>query len=480
MKFNNVSTRVFVLLGLTAMFLFSVVGCAGKDKSKEVVEIEAMEEEKVAALSFDALGGSDVMPIVAYYGPKPADYSVNGNDIPDNYTEEYFELIAGTGINAIGMNLSFYDSTPSLVNKMLDLAAKFNIGVTVQDRRIFNENVDSLELVDSYVKDYANHPAYIGNYLTDEPYWSGFIPSDSNRQLEVYAPAGQRLNELGYFGYVNLWAKRATGGNSEKYIDYLREYASTYNAMMISQDMYPFDTNAGTRRFPEYFDTMSDLRQVAEEFDIPFWSFIQAGGNWNDAGARIDTPEEKLYPSKGEVFWHVGASLAFGAKGVQYFPLIQPNKFAYSESDIVNAERNGLIGLYGNKTRWYYYVAEINKQVAAVDHVLMNAVNKGVICSSQDAIEDLEEANCQYLLEGTSWRELEKVSGEAMVGCFNYQGKTALYVVNYDTEYAQKIHLDFVDKYDITVIQNAKEQKLSREKLELVFAPGESALVVFE
>ena len=67
-----------------------------------------------------------------------------------------------------------------------------------------------------------------------------------------------------------------------------------------------------------------------------------------------------------------------------------------------------------------------------------------------------------------------------MVGCFNYQGKTALYVVNYDTKYAQKITLDFADDYDITVIQDAKEQHWSCDSLELTFKAGGSALVVFE
>ena len=86
----------------------------------------------------------------------------------------------------------------------------------------------------------------------------------------------------------------------------------------------------------------------------------------------------------------------------------------------------------------------------------------------------------EYLMEGTSWRELKGASGEALIGCFNYQGKTALYVVNYDMEYAQKINLDFVKNCNVTVIQDAKESNISGNNLELTLSAGNSALVVFE
>ena len=62
----------------------------------------------------------------------------------------------------------------------------------------------------------------------------------------------------------------------------------------------------------------------------------------------------------------------------------------------------------------------------------------------------------------------------------NYQGKTALYVVNYDTVHAQKIKLDFVDDYQVTVIQNAEESRVNTDSLELTFSAGNSALIVFE
>lgn len=67
-----------------------------------------------------------------------------------------------------------------------------------------------------------------------------------------------------------------------------------------------------------------------------------------------------------------------------------------------------------------------------------------------------------------------------MVGCFNYQGKTALYVVNYDMEYAQNIQLRFLDAYKFSVVQNAQKSYYNGSEMELTMQAGEGVLIVFE
>jgi len=111
----------------------------------------------------------------------------------------------------------------------------------------------------------------------------------------------------------------------------------------------------------------------------------------------------------------------------------------------------------------------------------MNSVNKGVVVSGAAANEAVKYArDYDAIIEGTSWRELKDVQGEAMVGCFNYQGKTALYVANYEQEYAQDIKLDFYETYDIMVIQDAEVSYLQASELTLKMLAGDGALIVFE
>lgn len=75
---------------------------------------------------------------------------------------------------------------------------------------------------------------------------------------------------------------------------------------------------------------------------------------------------------------------------------------------------------------------------------------------------------------------MEGVEGDSLIGCFNYKGKSAFYVVNYDTEYAQKITLRLTKRYNLSVIQGAKEAFISADALELTLAAGEGVLVVVE
>ena len=83
-------------------------------------------------------------------------------------------------------------------------------------------------------------------------------------------------------------------------------------------------------------------------------------------------------------------------------------------------------------------------------------------------------------MDGTSWRELKDISGETMVGCFNYLGKSAFYVVNYDTEYAQKITLDFYDSYNMRVVQKAETSYVNTNSLTLQVHAGDGVLIVIE
>ena len=173
-------------------------------------------------------------------------------------------------------------------------------------------------------------------------------------------------------------------------------------------------------------------------------------------------------------------SLAYGAKGIKYFPIVQPTYFGYAASQPFDAQRNGLLGVYGNTTQWYYYAQKVNKQISAVDVVLMNSVNKGVLVKGGLAESDNAKSDC--VLEGTSWRELKNIdsAGDVMVGCFNYQGSTALYVVNYETEYNQKINLKLHDSYNVSLTQKAEVVRKNTDCIKLDMEPGEGVLVVFE
>lgn len=109
----------------------------------------------------------------------------------------------------------------------------------------------------------------------------------------------------------------------------------------------------------------------------------------------------------------------------------------------------------------------------------MNSVSKGILATGEKSIQDAHDTR-DALMEGTSWRELKTVSGDAVIGCFNYQGKTALYVVNYSYKTAQKIELDFVKECNVKVVQTAETSYVKADSLTLEMAAGDGVLLVFE
>lgn len=111
-----------------------------------------------------------------------------------------------------------------------------------------------------------------------------------------------------------------------------------------------------------YFGNMSVIRNRAAEAEIPFWVYIQTCSF--NASVRV--------PDEGEIGWLVNTSLAYGAKGIQYFTYFLPN-------DDGEVFRGAMVDREGNKTPIYDYVQRVNGQIAAVDEILMCSFSEGVI-----------------------------------------------------------------------------------------------------
>ena len=339
------------------------------------------------------------------------------------------------------------------------------------DNKVHTNALSFNELAER-INHYANYASFCGIHVCDEPYLEGTI-GDGTKDMMDYAPVFTQLKNLNINAGSNLLPSWVFYSN-EDFEKYVNTFVTECDAPYLSFDYYVFDER---RSVAEYFYNLSTYRANANEAGIPLWVFIQAGSQWNDANDRFDSVTP-YYPNEKQFDWNTNTSLAYGAKGIQYFPLIQPSWFAYAESTDFDFERNGIIGAWGNKTQWFYYAKNIQPHIAAIDEVLMNSVNKGVLVSGEQAT--IENAMSDCILEGTSWRELASVTGDTMVGCFNYQGKTALYVVNYDMEYAQNITLTFQDSYKFSVVQNAQKSYYEGGQIDLAMQAGEGVLIVFE
>ena len=428
---------------------------------------------------------TDVMPIMSYWGPHPhhwMDEELKGKEDPyaETINDEYFKAIAECGINLITHCHTDFERYPDELFQSLELAGKYGIGYLVKDEVLIEamkQDDADLEGLAKRIKKYNQYPAYHGIFLVDEPKTEEY-PMGVQPYMSEFPNAVANCEKLGIpylVGILPLYGEYDWDGWQEIYRNYVKEFCEVMKPDILGLDHYPF-VNDREPRLDIYFWNLDVIREFAKEYGIVFYNAIQAGGQWNDHKAHFDSIP--YYPNEGQFTWNVNTVLAMGAKGISYFPLIQPWHFAWAETKEYDFERNGLIGGDGRKNQWYYYAQKVNRQIATIDEVLMNAEHEGVISSSEKAKEDLKTTSC--VITSGNYRELSFVEGEAFIGCFDYEGKTALYVVNYNMENPEKITLTFKQQQHLRVLQNANESYVDASNVTLEMEAGEGVLIVVQ
>ena len=444
-------------------------------------EDEVAKQYHVPAVSYDYLGGDTVMPIGGYYGP----YS------EATVTDAIYKAIAESGVNLIvKSNMDYCDETKQpLIEQGLALAQQYGLGVFVSDGRLNSITKDENGLVTdhSYISDateiakllsdYSACQSFLGTMIIDEPILDkGFdqISTTDYRRFTYYKGIATALNSYDNLtGYVNLLGNYHMPEDIT-YEAYLREVGKSMKA--LSFDSYPFYEKDGVSGgLMNYLQSLGTISKVAREDGFAFWSCVQAGTDYRDNGEEGETTG---YLTQAQTLWNVNTSLAFGAKGIVYFPLIQPTNYANVDGSTYDYNRNGIIGANNAVNAYYDDVQLANKQIVAADEVLMKAQNKGVIATEQAAVDTVD---VDSILTGTS-RLLSVNGDDALVGCFDYRDTEAFYVVAYDYEATteQTITLNFGDTYQYRIIQNGVTSYGEGNALSITASAGEGVLVVLE
>jgi len=400
----------------------------------------------------------NVMPIVGYYGP------YKGKDTRgcerDYLCDEIYSLIKEAGIGAITYCDNKFPKDEEEILKALSYGDKYGIDMYVGDNRI--DASVTAESLEEYISDYAHFDCFKGITIIDEPFTDYYRPHyevEESRYLRAHVNEAQVVNQReDLMGYVNLNPMASfLGGEDypEDYDKYVDDVVTSCKLKVLSFDYYLFDKHGYALEHGKrgYFDNLAMMRKKSKQHNIPFWPHIQAGSNWNDASTDMKQTVND-YPTRAEVFWNVNTSLAYGAKGIQYFPLIQPSFFAYEENGQYDYERNGVIGANHKPTKWYAYIKDVNAYIETVDEVLMNAESEAVLAIGEEVQNDTGITEASY-------GDLISVDAKAgaLIGVFSHEGKCVYYVVNYDVENTQTIELHFKEGSK-TVVLGAGEATL--------------------
>lgn len=418
----------------------------------------------------------DEMIITGYIGPRPT-YTRNGEVIWNGLEDAtVFHYIKEAGINYIEDNdFTFSGNTYEGAKKALELAEEAGLMYFMPAYdviRMDGEILASDAEIKAKLEEMYQYNSFGGLYFRDEPYSSMF--PHIQKCLERY---NHVKDELGYTDlnvFLNLFPP--VGGNqlsngTDKdmtWDEYIRGLSDT-GVEYLSFDMYPIMGLFGNKVSANWFTALGTINEIALEEGKPWMGCVQVGGGSTSYGtieARVTT--------EGEMKWDVNTMLAFGAKGLTYYLLVSPPYFANTEEAQIDC--HSLINVYGEKTPLWDYAKEINEHVKAIDHILLNCDYKGVIITG--------DSPCVHygkdLIKDNTFRDLNGVTGNALVGCFDYNGKTALYVVNNSITEEGQINLTFNHKCNFEVIQDAASRTENGDSLTLDLGIGEAALVVLE
>lgn len=469
---------------------------------------EILSKYHTVSLTYDYLGGNSVMPIGGFYGP----YS------DATLTDEIYQLIKESGINLITYNGIDAASDKNRLQQSLALAEKYGIGVFVTDSSlntiVKDENgevtehttVVSAEEMAALMATYSAYDSFQGITIVDEPKGSATWENDTHdeqesefsdsyyKRYQYYEAIAEALKPYGNItSYINLHGSQSV--DKGEFYNYVSSIGEDVDVLSFDTYLY-FEDNTypllKLNRLSSYLESLDTVRQVGLEQGKPFWSYVQAGtdyrSNEEDNGATLG------YYTEADTLWIVNTSLAYGAKGIQYFPLLQPEYFGYditSESGY-DYDRNGLIGFNNEANRNYAMVQKANKQIQAIDDVLMNATSAGVIVTGT-AASDINTASSVRGYDFTGvieksnniYTEMLKdvtANNGAMVGVFDYQGYEAYYVVNYDrTEGAsQNITLALNGNAKYRVVADAVTTSGEGNSITLTVPSGAGVLVVLE
>ncbi len=453
-----------------------------------------------------------VMSIGGYYGPHQSfevtDKNGNLHTALDMVNDDIYKKIADCGVNLITYNYVTYPAgeygaygAEMKMRDQLKLADQYGISMYVNDERLYGKSSAQVsELISKAF--YSEYASFAGIHVVDEPCTEIYRhPADTEdtKIMSKWAELSRNVGAAGTMNYVNLlpyWPGilDKDSGRETSYKRYLQTYIDTCAPKQLSFDYYVFDPDRehNVMECGTYFKNLAMIREKALEQNLPFSPCIQAGTDWNGGLETIPSVQGGGRPTEAEFKWNVNVSLAFGAQGIQYFPLIQPIGFAIKNG--YNHEydygRNGLIGANGQLNDWYYYAQRVNRQIAAVDDVLMNAASLGVIVGGEIA-EKSTIRDCgipiydEYNHTHPVVKNVQITSGNVMTGLFDYQGKTAMYIVNYNLNEAGQAYIYLRgNQHNVRVTADGKNFvgrcDAGGAYITEPIAPGEAILVVID
>ena len=374
---------------------------------------------------------------------------------PDYITDEQYKLIADAGVTWV---LGAGEETLATVEnqaKMLELCAKYGLGMTVSDGNFGGSLLNKPETqVAAAVARYKNVPGAYGFYILDEPlnpnvYLNAYVnlkkaAPDAYMHLN-FLPSGAYGSEEIYKAQMNDWARLTA--------------AAGYPLDYLMFDRYPFPLQAGAMDRAGFFKNVRSCYEVGLKNDVKTGLYIQT------------VCQEVAFrrPTDAEIRYEMYASLAFGYKQLSFFTWFTP----------VNRSepfRDGIIAADGTPNKHYETVKTINHEILAIGKTLVK-------CDALEVYFNGPDTYGQPSVPADFFVQADKKDSVILSYLRHKEtGRNYLMVVNNNFSAKQEVELTF-DKAITSVSEvsrtdgSLKALTLNGQTLKLTLAAGDAMFI---
>lgn len=317
----------------------------------------------------------------------------------------------------------------------------------------------------SMVEKTKDHPAVMGYNLVDEPGFGSFSQLANLRDKLKEMVDEDKIIMCNLFPNYAPDSFLGTSPTEDKssYEVYVERYMDMIRPDVLSFDHYPFlaDKTQDNHKIQLMLQNFSIIRLYGERYNVDTWGFVQ-NSSWQ--GTRL--------PNDDELRFVVHFHLIFGLKSFSYFLYCQPD-----EKPGVEGVFEGMITYNGEKTDVYYRVQKQNQDINAMKGVFMKYDHK--VFMTHNMPEEYV-ASIDQSLRVENYEGIDKIEsdGKLLIGCFERDGKTGFYVMNFDYEKGTKATIRLDDKYEFKVWgANGLEQLKNGNKVEIELLPGEGRFI---
>ena len=440
--------------------------------------------EKVAPKITFRMKPADEMILGAYVEPLMySSYRQWGADV--TFDEAVWE-IKNSGMNTLFQANSRLNETDErwldqhgYTMELLDATSRHRLNLLFKDAKVMaHGNILKLhskeEAYEYFKKTYGpfwdRYDSFAGLHFVDEPGykdWVNYAPIEEAfneafpdklfflNLLQTYAPHWAFPN--GPFHTPDAEGWLPPDGDVNKYY---QSYVDTMKPTLFAYDHYPIRETFPAVE-PDYFYQLHLSKEYAKKCNAPILAFIQVGA-WGDR-TRV--------PTDAELRWQVNCAIAYNTKHLGYY--------TYWMTGVYPHHRCMMVDEHGNKTKQWFRIKQINKELLFQDEYFLNAAFNGYIQVGKMPSSEMP-VEADRLKTFGNYKDVS--GGNLFIGCFDYvkddKRYNMYYVVNNDL--VNEVHETFNFKKGMTYTFIHRDSKVVQksDKVQLSLTPGDACIII--